>query len=146
MIKNLFILVLIVVICLVAFLGRSERRVILSMKAPQPIGPYSQAILSENTLYVSGQIALKQDGTLDTSGIENECRRVMDNIKAIVEESGKTMQDAAKTTIYLTDLGNFQNVNEVYKTYFEKDPPARETVEVRSLPRGAHIEISMILN
>lgn len=143
MLKNL-ILVTSVLLCLFAFSDGSTRKVVFTSKAPAPIGPYSQAIHSNGTLYVSGQIALKTDGSPDTGNIENECRQVLNNIKAIVQAGGKNLHDVSKTTIYLTNLQNFAKVNEVYKSYFLSEPPARETIEVKALPKGAHVEISVI--
>lgn len=131
-------------VCLFAFSDHKERRVVFSSKAPAPIGPYSQGIKAGGTLYVSGQIALRTDGTLDTSSIDNECRQVLENIKAVLEAGGKNLKDVSKSTIYLTDLKAFGKVNEVYQAFFPTDPPARETVEVRHLPKGAHLEISVI--
>lgn len=118
---------------------------VTTQEAPQPIGPYSQAVLRGNALFVSGQIALDPaSGQMDTTGIEAETKRVMENIAAILRASHMEMKDIAKTTIYLTDLSTFNAVNEVYGSYFGKGPyPARETVEVQALPKGAHIEISV---
>lgn len=95
-------------------------------------------------LYVSGQIGFNAEGKIDSSSIETECKQVMENIKAIVEAAGLKMNDIAKATIYTTDLKNFERINVVYKTYFTTNPPARETVEVSALPKGAHVEISVI--
>jgi 2-iminobutanoate/2-iminopropanoate deaminase len=130
----------------VIFLFENEggKEIILTEKAPKPIGPYSQGILSGKTLYVSGQVGFQSNGTLDSSSIENECRQALNNVKAIVEEAGMEMKDVVKATIYLTDIKNFPKVNEVYGTFFPEAPPARETVEVKALPKNAHIEISVI--
>jgi 2-iminobutanoate/2-iminopropanoate deaminase len=125
--------------------GSDHKRVIVFTKdAPAPIGPYSQAIKSGGSLFVSGQIALDASGKLDTSSIESETRQILENIKAVVAAGGMKMSDVAKATIYCTDLKNFGRINDVYKTYFPEDPPARETIEVRALPKGAHVEISVI--
>lgn len=136
--------------CLLAlvlgFSDRKRRDVIFSPKAPPPIGPYSQAIRSKNTVYVSGQIALRSDGILDTSSIENECRQVLENIRLILEASGKSLQNVDKASVFLTDLRQLARINAVYQTYFPVAPPARETIEVRALPKGAHLEISVIAN
>lgn len=83
---------------------------------------------------------------MDSTSIENECTQVLNNIKAIVEAAGMKMNNISKSTIYLTDLKNFAKVNDVYKTYFLVNPPARETIEVKALPKGAHLEISVIAN
>ena len=96
-------------------------------------------------MFVSGQIALNKDGVLDTSSIENESRQVLNNIKAIIEAADMKMNQISKASIFLTDLRYFKQVNEVYKTYFTEAPPARETIEVKALPKGARIEISVIV-
>lgn len=134
----------IVVISTFAFSNDHKNQVVFTDKAPAPIGPYSQAIRSGGSLYVSGQIALRTDGSLDTSSVENECRQALENVKAIVEAGGKTMRDVVKATVYCTNLKHFGRLNEVYKTYFPVDPPARETVEVKALPKGVHFEISVV--
>ena len=134
----------VVLLLLFSFSHKPRREVISCNEAPKPIGPYSQAIKCGNTVYVSGQIALDENGVLDTSSIENECRMVLQNIKAILEAGGLGLHDVNKTTIYTTDLKQFGKINEVYKTFFTVLPPARETVQVSALPKGAHIEISVI--
>lgn len=113
--------------------------------APQPIGPYSQAVMRGNAMFVSGQIAIDpKTGLLDTANITAETKRVMENIAAILRASKMEMKDIARTTIYLTDLDNFKTVNEIYGSYFGDGPyPARETVEVSALPKGVHVEISV---
>jgi 2-iminobutanoate/2-iminopropanoate deaminase len=118
---------------------------IVTTDAPQPIGPYSQAVIRGNALFVSGQIAIDpKTGNLDTADIATETKRVMNNIAAILRASHMEMNSIAKTTIYLTNLDNFAKVNEMYGSYFGSGPyPARETVEVSRLPKGAHIEISV---
>ena len=121
-----------------------NKQVIFTDKAPKPIGPYSQAILSGNTLYVAGQIGLKPDGSLDSTSIESETTQALSNIKAVLEAAKMGMKNVVKSTIYVTDLKNFKRINDIYGTYFTESPPARETVEVKSLPKGAHIEISVI--
>ncbi len=114
-------------------------------EAPQPIGPYSQAVMRGNAMFVSGQIAIDpKTGNLDTANISVETKRVMENIRAILQSSKMEMKDIAKATIYLTNLDDFKTVNEVYASYFGAGPyPARETVEVSRLPKGAHVEISV---
>ena len=120
--------------------------VINTPEAPQPIGPYSQAIRKGNAFFVSGQVGINpKTGILDSSNITNETKQAMNNIKAILASSHLSMNDISKTTIYLTDLNNFKTVNEVYAAFFGAGPfPARETVQVVALPKGAHIEISVI--
>ncbi|MEW6470284.1 MAG: RidA family protein [Bacteroidota bacterium] len=120
------------------------KRVIYTDKAPKPIGPYSQGIMTGNTLFVSGQIALNTAGALDTSSIESETKQVLANINAILDAAGMGLGDVVKTTIYLTDLSHFKAVNEYYGKWFVHHPPARETVQVAALPKGARIEISVI--
>lgn len=140
------IAVFVVIILALAFTSKDHKEVIFTKLAPAPIGPYSQAIKTGGTLYVSGQVGLKPDGAFDSTSIENECAQALNNIKAIVEAGGMTMDNVSKATIYLTDLKNFAKVNEVYKNYFKLNPPARETVEVKALPKGAHVEISVVGN
>lgn len=113
--------------------------------APAPIGPYSQAILSGNTLYVSGQIPIDpESGELKDESIEQATHQVLKNIKALVEEAGMSLDNIVKCSIFLKDLSNFNKVNEIYATYFRSNPPARETVEVARLPKDVDIEISCI--
>ncbi len=120
------------------------RLVILTDKAPKPIGPYSQAIKVGNTLYVAGQVGFTLEGKLDTSSVENEIKQAINNVKAIVEAAGMNMQQVVKATLYVKDLKIFSRINEVYGTYFPHNPPARETVQVAALPKGANFEISVI--
>jgi len=114
-------------------------------KAPAPIGPYSQAIVAGNFVFTSGQIALDAEtGALVTADIETETRKVMENMKVVLEAASTSFTNVVKTTIFLTDMGNFAKVNEVYASYFdENQAPARETVEVSGLPKGVNVEISM---
>lgn len=122
-----------------------QSKIIFTEKAPKPIGPYSQAVLRGNTLFVSGQVAIvPSTGEMDTSTIENETKQVMENIKAIVEQAGMNMSDIVKSSIFLIDMNNFGKVNEVYGNYFPSNPPARETVQVSALPRNVNVEISVI--
>lgn len=131
-------------VVLFAFVTKNKRDVVLTKAAPQPIGPYSQAIKTDHMVYVSGQIALTADGKMDTTSIEAECKQVLENIKAIMEASGLKLDHVVKSTIYTTDLKKFNQINEVYKSYFPINPPARETIQVVALPKGAHVEISVI--
>ena len=124
--------------------AQKNKEVIFTDKAPKPIGPYSQAIKAGNTLYLAGQVAIKLDGNLDSSSIENETTQVLNNLKAVLEAAKMSFKNVVKTTIYVTDLKNFKKINDTYATFFTENPPARETVEVKSLPKGAHIEISMV--
>jgi 2-iminobutanoate/2-iminopropanoate deaminase len=113
--------------------------------APAPLGPYSQAILSGNTLYVSGQIPLDPyTGTLITHSIEDATHQVLKNISALIQEAGMSMENIIKCSIFLKSMDDFVLVNEVYGTYFGSIPPARETIEVAKLPLDVQIEISCI--
>jgi len=113
--------------------------------APNPVGSYSQAILENNLLFVSGQIPLNpMTNELEISSIENATNRVMLNIKALLEASGMKMHNIVKCSIFLTDLNNFTVVNEIYSSYFDGVYPARETVEVSKLPLNVPVEISCI--
>jgi 2-iminobutanoate/2-iminopropanoate deaminase len=122
------------------------KRIIQTSKAPAPVGPYSQAIINNGLVFVSGQIAIDPStGLLITTGIKEETTRVMENIKAILEESGLTFEAVLKTSIFSTSMDYFPLVNEVYGSYFDHDTaPAREFVEVRGLPKGVNVEISVI--
>ncbi len=121
------------------------KKIVVSDKAPAPIGPYSQAVRAGNTLYVSGQIAINQaTGQLVTGDIEAETSQVMQNLKHILAEAGGGFANVVKCTIFVKDLGNFGRINEVYGSYFDAYPPARETVEVSRLPKDVNVEISCI--
>ncbi|PKQ70240.1 RidA family protein [Raineya orbicola] len=120
-----------------------SKKVIFSENAPAPIGPYSQAILAGNLLFISGQIALKE-GVMVQETIQAETHQVMRNIQAILQETGMDFSNVVKSTIFVKDLNNFQVINEVYGSYFGENPPARETVEVSRLPKDANVEISCI--
>ena len=119
--------------------------VIETKNAPAPIGPYSQAVLSGNTLYTSGQVAFKPEtGELVLDTIENETQQVMSNMSAVLAEAGMTFDNVIKTSIFISDMDNFSRINEVYAQYFTENFPARETVEVARLPKDVNVEISMI--
>jgi 2-iminobutanoate/2-iminopropanoate deaminase len=119
--------------------------VVSCQQAPQAIGPYSQAIRSGQLLFVSGQIPIDPDtGDLVGGGIEHQTQRVMQNIQAIIEAAGASMGRVIKTTIFLVDLADFAAMNKVYAGYFGDSPPARATVQVAALPRGALVEIEAI--
>jgi len=121
------------------------KKVIQIPGAPAPIGPYSQAILVNDTLYVSGQIPVDPtNGELVDESIEASTHQVMKNIRALVNEAGMTIENIVKCSIFLKDLGNFDRVNEIYGSYFRSLPPARETVQVARLPKNVDIEISCI--
>lgn len=113
--------------------------------APAPIGPYSQAIVSGNTVYVSGQIPLNPfTGELEVASIEEATHRILKNIEALLKEAGLTLDHIVKCSIFMTDLGQFSEMNAVYGSYFQNTPPARETVQVSKLPMNVPIEISCI--
>src|SRR5215470_2780340 len=121
------------------------KKIISTNEAPGAIGPYSQAVRSGSFLFCSGQIPLDpKSGQIVSGDITAQTRRVLDNIAAVLRTEGLTFDDVVKTTIFLTDLGDFQTVNEVYGSYFKQDPPARSTVQVSALPRGAKVEIEVI--
>jgi 2-iminobutanoate/2-iminopropanoate deaminase len=122
-----------------------QKKVIQTEKAPKAIGPYSQAIQAGNFLFLSGQIPLDPvSGELVKGDIREQARRVLENLKGVLESQKLGMEDVVKVTIFLKDMGNFSQVNEVYGTYFPSSPPARSTVEVARLPRDADIEIEAI--
>lgn len=141
--KNIVLLILVAIV-LYAFSDNNGKQTICSKNAPRPIGPYSQAIRSGKLVYVSGQIALNSNGNLDTSSIENETKQVLNNIKEVLEAANLKMQNINKVSIYTTNLKYFSQINEVYKSYFMGQYPARETIQVSALPKGAHIEISVM--
>ena len=119
--------------------------VVYSPAAPEPIGPYSQAIMAGNTLYVSGQIAInRSSGNLVNSNIDEETTQVMINLREVLQAARLDFRDVVKCTIFLTDMGNFPKVNAIYGQYFKEAPPARETVEVSRLPKDVNVEISCI--
>lgn len=122
-----------------------SKNVVYSGTAPEPIGPYSQAIQAGNMLFVSGQIAIqKSTGKLITEDIESETTQVMKNIGDILQAAGFEFQHVVKSTIFLQDFNDFAKVNDVYGRSFPNNPPARETVEVSRLPKDVNIEISCI--
>lgn len=119
--------------------------IIYTPKAPAPIGPYSQAVLFNDTLYVSGQIAINPETSdLVLTDIVSETHQVMGNLKAILTEAGFELSQVVKTCIFVKDLNNFSKINEVYGAYFTSHAPARETVEVSRLPKDVNVEISCI--
>lgn len=121
------------------------RKSITIPNAPAPIGPYSQAILYNDTLYVSGQIPLDpKSGEFKIATIEEATLQVLENIKALLTTAGFTLKDVVKCSIFLQSLNDFERMNAVYATFFDEQPPARETVEVNRLPKNAPIEISCI--
>ncbi|WP_158976767.1 RidA family protein [Cellulophaga sp. L1A9] len=122
------------------------KKIINTPNAPAPIGPYNQAVLAGNTLYISGQIPIDpKTGNLIEGDIKKETKQSMENLKAILDEAGMTFEHVVKTTIFIKDMNQFAQINEVYATYFNAETaPARETVEVANLPKFVNVEISMI--
>lgn len=127
------------------FAPMNSKQIITTDAAPAPIGPYNQATLAGGFLFISGQIALDPaTGALQTSNIEDETEKVMQNLKAILQAAGMTFENVVKTSIFLLDMGQFAIVNGIYGKYFEAaSAPARETVQVSALPKGVNVEISM---
>lgn len=122
-----------------------EKNIIETSQAPAPIGPYSQAVRVGNLLFISGQIAINpQNGEIEAKDVSGETMQVMKNLEAILKEAGIGFDQVVKTSIFLTDMGNFGQVNEVYGRYFKSQFPARETVAVKGLPKDVQVEISMI--
>jgi 2-iminobutanoate/2-iminopropanoate deaminase len=122
-----------------------SKTIVYSIHAPEPIGPYSQAVQAGNLLFLSGQIAFqKETGNLLTGNITEETNQVMKNLEAILKAAGLNFFHVVKSTIFLKDMSNFPIVNEAYGKYFPVQPPARETVEVSRLPKDVNVEISCI--
>jgi 2-iminobutanoate/2-iminopropanoate deaminase len=124
----------------------ASKKVILSPNAPNPIGPYSQAIQVGKTIYLAGQGAIdpKSNQPMVSASIEDQTRRTLDNLKAVLEAGGMTMDNIVSTTVFLKDMNDFGKMNEVYATYFKDAPPARATLEAARLPRDLKVEISAI--
>src|SRR5215213_5873381 len=121
------------------------KTIINTKSAPAPIGPYNQAVIVNDTIYISGQICIDPStGNLKNKDIQEETHQVMQNLKNILQEAGMTFINAVKTTIFLTDMNRFSEINEIYGKYFSDDFPARETVQVSALPKFVNVEISMI--
>ena len=121
------------------------KKIIITNEAPAPIGPYNQAVQTGDMLFISGQIAINpENGQLLAGDISIETYQVMANLKAILKEAGMDFSNVVKTSIFLSDMSHFAQVNEIYQKYFDGDFPARETVAVLGLPRNVNVEISMI--
>ncbi|SFS70822.1 RidA family protein [Lutibacter maritimus] len=122
------------------------KKIIHTKNAPAPIGPYNQAVLVDNTLYTSGQIAINPEtNELVIDSIELETKQVMENLNAVLNAANMTFEDVVKTSIFISDMNNFAKINDVYGSYFNNETaPSRETVEVANLPKFVHVEISMI--
>jgi 2-iminobutanoate/2-iminopropanoate deaminase len=120
------------------------KQVILTDKAPAPIGPYSQAVRCGNLVFVSGQLPLDPKTGAVPEGIAAETRQVFENLKAVLEAAGSSLDKALKVSVYMKDLGEFAEMNRVYATYLRDNPPARLTVQVAALPKGVSVEIDVI--
>ncbi len=120
------------------------KQTILTDKAPTPIGPYSQAIRCGNLVFVSGQLPLDPKSGALITGIAEETRQVFENLKAVLEAAGSSLERALKVTVFMKDLGEFAEMNKVYATFFRENPPARSTIQVAALPRGVSVEIDII--
>lgn len=124
---------------------KPKKEEVLTVNAPQPIGPYSQAIKSGNLLFCSGQIALDpQSGQVVGTDVEAQTRQVMQNIEAVLKAGGASFENVIKTTIFLKSMGDFPKVNQIYGLHFKETPPARSTVEVSRLPKDVLVEIEVI--
>ena len=122
-----------------------DKVVITSKKAPQPIGPYSVAIQTGLLVFTSGQLGLEPaSGNLVPGGVEAETRQVLTNLQHVLEDSGSGLDRAIKTTVFLKDMADFQKMNAIYGEFFQKNPPARSTVQVAALPKGGTVEIEVI--
>ncbi len=122
-----------------------EKIIINTSNAPAPIGPYNQAVLVNDTLYISGQIPINPaTGELNNATLQDETHQSMKNLQAILTEAGMDFSNVVKSTIFITDMNRFAEINEVYAQYFTNNPPARETVQVAALPKFVNVEISMI--
>ena len=123
------------------------KKIIKTKNAPLPVGPYNQAVMYNNTLYISGQVAINpSNNKLIRGSIDDETKQIMENIKSILNEAQLNFKNVVRSKIYLTDMKNFESVNKVYGSYFEKnEEPARTTIEVSGLPLGVSVEIDMIV-
>lgn len=125
----------------------SEKKVFCSDKAPKPKGPYSQAVIHNGLLYISGQIPVNPEtGIIVRGTIEEEAEIVLNNIKAIIEDAGAGMKDVLKVTCYLADMDDFERFNNVYKEYFREEPPARTSIEAKRLPLDVQVEIDAVVS
>lgn len=124
----------------------SEKKIFCPNKAPKPKGPYSQAVIHNGLLYISGQVPVDPEtGIIVRGTIEEETKVVLNNIKALVESAGASMKDVLKVTCYLADIDDFRRFNDVYKEYFKDEPPARTTIQAGKLPLDVQVEIDAIV-
>ncbi len=119
-------------------------KVIRTSRAPEAIGPYSQGIITGNLLFTSGQIPLTPEGELIDGSIEEQTKQVLENIRAVLQEAGSDLHQVVKTTVYLADMNDFPQMNEVYATYFSEHQPARSCVEVARLPKDVRVEMEVV--
>ncbi len=119
-------------------------KTVYTNKAPEPVGPYSQAIIVNNLIFTAGQIGIDPSTNQLVDGIEKQTHQVLENLKNVLEAAGSSIEKVIKTTIYLKDINQFQIVNGIYEKYFKNQKPARSTVEVNNLPKDALIEIEMV--
>ncbi len=121
------------------------KRTIYTSKAPKPVGPYSQGVVAGGWLFVSGQIPLDPEtGEMVEGGFKEKARRVLENLKAVVEAAGGSLEDVVKVTVYLADISRFPEFNEVYQEYFQDNKPARVVIQAAALPKGAEVEIEAV--
>jgi len=120
------------------------KKFLYSAKAPEPIGPYSQAINFEKLIFTSGQIPLDREGSIKSDGIKEQTKVVIENLKYILDDNDSSLDNVLKTTVYLSNMNDFAMMNEVYNQYFGKSMPARSTVEVARLPKDVKVEIDAI--
>ena len=121
------------------------KKIIQTNQAPRPVGPYSQAVQHQGLLFVSGQIPIHpESGELVLSSIEDETRQVLDNLKAVVEAAGSSLENVLKVGIFVTDITQFDVINQIYADYFSEAKPARALVEVSQLPKGVHVEMDAV--
>ena len=143
--KKVGLVVPVIVVLAIALCGCTTRQAITTPNAPQAIGPYSQAIKAGNTLFISGQIGIDPDsGKLVENGIEAETNQVMKNLNAILTAAGFSLDDVVQTQVFLADISEYGQMNEVYASFFGDVPPARAAIQAARLPRDARVEISMI--
>ncbi|MFC1541613.1 RidA family protein [Candidatus Latescibacterota bacterium] len=122
-----------------------DKRIVNTNNAPDPVGPYSQAVIAGQFVFCSGQIAINPStGEIVNNDIEAETAQVMDNLKAVLEAASSSFGSVVKTTIFVKNMGDFGRINKIYGNYFEGNPPARATIEVSALPKGANVEIECI--
>jgi 2-iminobutanoate/2-iminopropanoate deaminase len=120
------------------------KKAFMTLQAPKPVGPYSQVVEASGFLFLAGQVPLTPQGTMNEGDIKEQTRQILNNLKAVLEAAGAGMNDVVKTTIFLADLGDFETVNGIYAEYFQEPYPARSTVQVAKLPKGARLEIDAI--